>query len=90
MNDNGPLDPLMIAKAQALEHAMAYDNPEGRRWLRIGQADSYDGATNRVEAWLLEGSPARGFILFLIGTGTIYRLGGDGRRLKTFLVYAEQ
>ena len=78
------MDERVFAKAKSLERAMAHDNPEGRQWLRIGHADSYNGESNRIEAWLLEGSPARGFILFRVGEGTAYRLSGYAKLLKTF------
>ena len=73
-----------VTKAKVLEQALAYQNPEGRKWIRIGRADSYQSSSNAVEAWLLEGSPPRGFVLFWINHGIAVRLDDWGKRLKTF------
>jgi len=79
----------LSAKAGALERAMARDNPEGRQWLRGGHVDSYGGESNRVEFWALEGSPARGFIIFRISDGTAWRYDGYGKRIATFTAFDE-
>ena len=79
----------LSAKAGALERAMARDNPEGRQWLRGGYVDSYGGESNRVEFWALEGSPARGFIIFRISDGTAWRYDGYGKRIATFTAFDE-
>ena len=65
-----------------VNEAKAYQNPEQRRWLFLGRADSYSAVFNRVQCYVLEGSPARGFILVL--GQHVVRLDGQGKRLKTW------
>ena len=77
----------LIDKARALERAMAKANPDGRRWLRAGHVDSYEGESNRVEFWALEGSPPRGFIIFRVGDGTTWRYDEWGRLIGTFRAF---
>ena len=74
-------DALLI-KAKSLERAMAIDNPEGREWHKVGMFDSYGSESNRVEAWALEGSPVRGYIIWRWADGVAWRYDGNGKRIK--------
>lgn len=69
-----------------LDQAKAHRNPENRNWLRAGHADSYGGESNRVEFFVLEGSPARGFIIH-IPPHIAYRLDPEGKRIRSFIEY---
>ena len=81
---------LVEAKARALECAMAKANPEGRRWLRAGHVDSYEGESNRVEFWALEGSPPYGFIIFRVGDETAWRYADSGRLIGSCRAFEEE
>lgn len=52
---------------EVLKAAFDYENPDGRRWLYAGCADSYNEESNRVSFWVLEGTPPRGFIIIWHG-----------------------
>lgn len=66
-----------------LDKAKRYRNEENRRWLRAGHADSYEEELNRVAFWVLEGSPAKGYIIEK-RSGCI-RLDASCRVIKRFL-----
>ncbi|GAN34101.1 MAG: hypothetical protein DYG83_03405 [Candidatus Brocadia sp. AMX2] len=56
---------------------------EGRKWLETS-LDSYGDKSYRVSLFVLEGSPAKGYIIANYGMGRVTAFGCDGTRLKTY------
>ena len=50
------------SRADQIRIAKAFGNPEKRRWLRIGKVGMI-GGVDFAEAYALEGTPPRGFII---------------------------
>lgn len=73
---------MMTSRQAMVKKAKRHLNPDKRKWLRVGRVDPYGSELNRVEFWVLEGSPARGFII--ASNDWAARLDGHGELLKTF------
>jgi hypothetical protein len=73
-----------IVLPEYLLKAMKFSNRDNRPWLKMGYADSYGNESNRVEAWLLEGSPAVGFILHWVNYKRAVRLDSHGGIITQF------
>jgi hypothetical protein len=58
------------------------DADKTRNWLPLGHADSYGSEDNRVEAWVLEGSPPHGWLLYQAGDA--FRLNSEGVLIAEF------
>ena len=53
----------MASAKSILEQAKTKDNPGNRPWIKAAYSDPYGKSKDRVEFWVLEGSPPRGFII---------------------------
>jgi hypothetical protein len=55
----------MKTNEKAIEKAKKSGKNQGRKWLGPVVLDPYESESNRVEFYVLEGSPAQGFIISL-------------------------
>lgn len=81
MMEPKPITPL---EHKELSEAKRYRNIDRRKWIAGGHVDSYAQEEERAEFWVLEGSPPRGFIIYLPGQRVAFRYNGYGELLRTF------
>lgn len=62
---------------QAYDH---YQPPTPRKWL-IANLDSYENSASRVSIMVLEGSPAKGYVIADYGRATVQAVDAWGKRL---------
>ncbi|OFV66809.1 MAG: hypothetical protein SBU_000102 [Candidatus Syntrophoarchaeum butanivorans] len=55
-----------------------------RAWLRASPPDSYEEDNYRVELWVLEGSPPKGYVLASHGIGQVKAFDWSLRCIKTY------
>lgn len=65
-----------------IDQAKQYQNSEGRPWLEARVPVPYGDEWNKVQVFILEGSPVRGFLIAY--SDIVIRLDRAGRRLKTW------
>jgi len=55
-----------------------------RRWLESWGPDSYDDKNYRIKLFVLEGSPARGYVIANYYTNSAIAFDGFDKKIKTF------
>ncbi|GIK23660.1 MAG: hypothetical protein BroJett005_30740 [Ignavibacteriota bacterium] len=58
----------------------------GRKWLEAS-LDSYNADSNRVTLFVLEGSPAKGYIIANYGTKQVIAFDYYGRKRRTYSLH---
>ena len=76
--------PMMIERAKAMV-VLAYEhrNITDRPWLEM-HVDSYDNPSNRIQFFVLHGSPVKGIVIANYGFETVIAIDCWGKKLRTF------
>jgi hypothetical protein len=61
--EESPDELISHSHAEQIRIAKTFGNPERRRWIRIGRVNMYRNPDHSVEAYVLEGTPPRGYII---------------------------
>ena len=65
------------------------NRPTGRKWLKA-HVDSYKNKDYRIELFVLEGSPAKGFVIADYGHNCAMAFNAWGRKIRTFVPIEQQ
>lgn len=76
-------DCIALAKNH-VRKSFAGDLDGNRRWLQAEPPHSYGDEQYRVCLWVLEGSPAKGYVLVDYGTGAVAAIDGGFSRKKVY------
>lgn len=68
------------AKLRVMRAYDPYDPPTPRKWL-TANLDSYGDSAFRVSIMVLEGSPAKGYVIADYGRATVQAVDAWGKRL---------
>ena len=76
-------DRIAMAKNH-VRKVWAGDLNGNRRWLEAEPPHSYGDELYRVRLWVLEGSPAKGYVLADYGTGAVVAIDGGFSHKKVY------